>query len=171
MPNGCSKILRCRGTNREFGSVQLAENARLLTDEGCSLSVLNVHKRSSSQLVRFFRLARLFQPGCRFPDAVCFCGVFVICSLSVRYLFVICGLSGSSGLSVPALVAGFRVPFVIWSRLQTRSSHSSLVHITDQGDLRTFPRLPPRLSSKPDYGDQDMVREVTLKHAPHSIKP
>ena len=58
MPDRCSKVLRCRGTNREFGSVQLAENARLLTDEGCSLSVLDVHKRSSSRLVRFFRLVR-----------------------------------------------------------------------------------------------------------------
>ena len=69
------------------------------------------------------------------------------------------GLSGSSGLSVPGLVAGFRVPFVIWSRLQTRSSHSSLIHITEQGDLRPFPRLQPRLSSKPDYGDRRHGRE------------
>ena len=86
MPDGCSKVLRCRGTNREIGSFQLAENARLLTDEGCSLSVLDVHKRSNSRLVRFFQLVRsfsvcsaaclvlptcpFFQPGCRFPDAV-----------------------------------------------------------------------------------------------------
>ena len=65
MPAGFSKVLRCRGTNRGIGSVQLAGNARLLTDEGCSLSVLDVHKRSKSRLVRFFRLVR---------------------SLSVRYL-------------------------------------------------------------------------------------
>ena len=70
MPDGCSKVLRCRGTNREIWSVQLAGNARLLTDEGCSLSVLDVHKRSYSRLVRFFRLVRLLRPGCRFPDAV-----------------------------------------------------------------------------------------------------
>ena len=72
MPDGCSKVLRCRGTNREFGSVQLAENARPLTDEGCSLSVLDVHKRSSLRLVRFFRLVRLLRPGCRFPVSVRF---------------------------------------------------------------------------------------------------
>ena len=70
MPDGCSKVLLCRGTNREIGSVQLAENACLLTDEGCSLTVLAVHKRSNSRLVRFFRLVRLHRPGCRFPDAV-----------------------------------------------------------------------------------------------------
>ena len=84
----------------------------------------------------------------------------------VRYLFDNCSIGSNGSFGSYGSFGSFGS---FGSRLQTRSSHSSLVHITEQGDLRTFPRLPPRLSSKPDYGDQDMVREVTPKHAPHSI--
>ena len=79
----------------------------------------------------------------------------------ISAVFWISYVCHSSGLSVAGLVAGFRVPFVIGSRLQTRSSHSSLIYITEQRDLRPLPRLQHRLNSKLAMGTNDRVEKVT----------
>ena len=70
-----------------------------------------------------------------------------VCLLSVRNLWLVRIfrlVRFRPGCRIPGAV---RYRIVIGSRLQTRSSHSSLVHMSEQGDLRPFPGLPPLLSS------------------------
>ena len=70
MPEWCLMVLRCRGTNREFGSVQQVENARLPTDEECWPTVLDVHRRSIEfvlfELRTFLRIGWNVRPNPEF---------------------------------------------------------------------------------------------------------